>query len=773
MSCTESHMGLLPFIGRKSELHQLEELRPRARALTLVGRGGIGKSRVASELAVATAGGFDDGIRFVDFDGLTAESELRSALSDMAGRSLLLVLDNCDANLDGCARIASDLLRREAGVHILATSREPLRIEGEFVWVMPSMQTAEAVRLFEASARLLQPGFGVAGDDGAVVAEVCARIDNLPAAIQGVAAQVRNMSVNEIRGRLDPAWLLDLEDPLQNAARQRSLRAMLDADYSKLDEFARRLLVRLALLRGDWTLDSIEAVCADEKLPGARITGVLHRLAARWLIQVDHASHPPRYRIPELVREYARGLPIAADDEQTLQRRRARYVISIGRRAEPARMDHAVAADLDREHASMMEAITWAVDARELDLAYELAIIGFGLWYCRGPVSEGRHGLARLLVSNMRDPGLRARVAFLAGQLALLEGDIHAARQLATQSARAAPNGSKDAVATTLALHLRTLIAHASTETFRATALMQATEAALERIDADDRLKRVLDLAVPIANALLALELNDLRRATQLANRAARLARARDDTFWRARAMHAQAMIATRGRQHAIARWLVERAVLAQSNDGDTPGLIESLCALGQIELNAGAVGAALPSFSRAFDLSEQNGFRSRQLVAMEGIACATAASQPESALRLAEACESLRRTTGATMWPRQHHRLLMWLGRGLQQPPTAIAPREYGASRGWTWSAAAALVHDILNGRTGDASGGSDVLTPREREVAGLLTRGLSNQQIASRLAISVGTVRAHVEHILFKLGLHSRAQVALWASREHRLPV
>jgi DNA-binding CsgD family transcriptional regulator len=208
-----------------------------------------------------------------------------------------------------------------------------------------------------------------------------------------------------------------------------------------------------------------------------------------------------------------------------------------------------------------------------------------------------------------------------------------------------------------------------------------------------------------------------------------------------------------------------------QTFETDLDGRVDSLCVLGHAELGLGAPGAASQAFLQAFSLARRGGLRLAQLNAAEGLACASAATHCDAALPLIVACAELRRRTGAAWWPGERRRISMWLQRGLGRSIDLEVLGDKGPTDGsGAWDELAELIDSLPATPMTEPDHAQDAFTAREREVAGLLARGLSNRQIASRLAISVGTVRAHVEHILLKLGVHSRAQVALWALHEHR---
>lgn len=758
------------FVGRESELHQGRELQARARMLTLVGPGGIGKSRLARELALSLVRDFERGARVVDLDTVPTvdgigiwsavahelaitPAQPQHILRQLALQHVLLVLDNCDGALGESAQLAADLLATCVGVSVLATAREPLRIAGEVVWEVPPLRLPpaewsdladllanDAIRLFVTRLRGMQPEFELTEENAHVLVGICRQLDPLPQLVQTAATRAHLEGLAQLSARLSPEYVLDMPDTARKLPRHRTLRASLDWGTSVLDEPDRLLLARLSVFAGGWTAAAAEAVCADAALPRERIGPGLSRLTARSLVLLDQSTQPPRYRMTDVTRQYARGAISSDEAWGALERGRAEYLVG---NAMPE------AANDDSEYDNVLAALDWALGMPAADLAFGLAEMAYALWRRRGVVKDARVWLGRVLDMSAPDrcSESRQRVTHLAAYMAVLDADVTAARGL-LQEARSEAS-----------LSWRLLIALSSGDAEAASELLhQATEQA--------------DCALRVACARAALELGDTQRAAQLASRAVAQARLTDDRFWLARAVHAQALVALHTRQPANARWLVQRCMSLQTIETDPDGLVDSLCVLGHAELGLGAPSSAIQAFMQAFSLARRSGLRLAQLNASEGLACASAAAHPDAAMRLVGACGALRRRTGAGWWLGERRRISMWLQRGLGRRIDVDALAEGTPEDAGAWDEIAELIDSFPAAPMTEPGHTQDALTTREREVAELLARGLSNRQIASRLAISVGTVRAHVEHILLKLGVHSRAQVASWALREHRRP-
>ena len=792
-------VGLVALAGRAAELQNVLELSKASRAISLVGPGGIGKSWLARRCAEHIRDALRRETYLVDIDELPPGPTLARAVAAVVGlagasfdqvldrvsrRHIALVLDNCDSRVGECAAVAAHLLQRAPGLQLLMTSRERLGVDGELVALVPPLglpragtadlaevEASDAVRLFIDAVRALDADLTVTQQNAAVLAELCQRAGGSPMLIEALAAHTAREGVARTASKLSATFLLDVENPHPRAARHRSLRDSLLWDCALLNPTERLLLARLGVFTGGWSLESAESVCTDALLPVADVGAALSRLAARGLVLVDPLAEAPRYAMQDNVREFALQQLPSSGDLSALRQRQAERLVALGVRVRRADALGAAVVELESERDNLVQALHWALGTRKLDLAFRSGLVGYLLWYRRNRFPEGRMWLGRLLERHPTGlaAGLWGYAACGAGHLALLEADIAAARQLARR-ALTAHHRAGEPVGKALALFLQSLIALGSADV-RARLVVEQTEAALRKVRVDDDLKKMLQLAVPLVHARIALELGDLRGAGELVGRVAAIARARADRFWLPRVLHAQALVAMRKQQPTSARWLVERSVAMQTANDETDGLVDSLCALGDIELSVGTVQAGFRTFNQAFEIAERAGLRLGQLRALDGLACATAVTDTQAALRLAAAGASLRVRTGARAWPAQRRRLLFALQRGAGHPvPINVrtAPR---AGTAWTWAEVSDLVREVSQPEADTKVAQQNVLTPREREVARLVAQGLSNQQIATRLSISVGTARAHVEHILLKLGFHSRAQVALWAMREQRL--
>lgn len=359
-------VDLTTFVGRSRELHDLAILLERSRLLTLTGAGGSGKTRLASALAAARPEReTGEWIVWVELaqvgdpalvptavaEALGAAEELRApdagSLARFIGdRALLLVLDNCEHVVDGAADVVDALLRACPGLRVLATSREPLGVQGERSWLVPALslpasdevadvEGSEAVRLFVERAREVAPDFEVTAGNAGAVADICRRLDGIPLALELAASRVRVLAPAQIRARLDGAFQILTSTRRTSIPRHRTLRATMDWSHALLAEEERALLRRLAVFRGGATLDAVEGVGAGRPVPPDGVLETLARLVDRSLVTVGEHQGAARFRLLETVRQYAAEKLDASGEADEVRRRHAEHFLAVAVDADP------------------------------------------------------------------------------------------------------------------------------------------------------------------------------------------------------------------------------------------------------------------------------------------------------------------------------------------------------------------------------------------------------------------------------------------------------
>ncbi|ODR11104.1 hypothetical protein BHQ15_03030 [Mycolicibacillus koreensis] len=314
------------FVGRVAELDEVGRLVCGNRLVTLVGAGGVGKTRLAMQLVDGFAVAFDADLRWVDLAPIAAaelvavavaralgvrdqpgRSTLDSLTRFIAEHSMLIVLDNCEHLPEACASVAITLLESCPGLRILVTSRQPLGVRGEVIWRTPSLSLDnDAVELFVQRARLVRPDFALTPVTAATVDEICARLDGVPLAIELAAARVRSLSLTDIVDGLQDRFRLLTGRVPATLPRQQTLRASVDWSHALLSEPERVLFRRLAVFMGGFDLVAAHAVAGDEKTPDFEILDGLSLLVDKSLVIADDTGQAMRYRLLETVRQYAR-----------------------------------------------------------------------------------------------------------------------------------------------------------------------------------------------------------------------------------------------------------------------------------------------------------------------------------------------------------------------------------------------------------------------------------------------------------------------------------
>ncbi len=428
-------VALTSFIGRERELVEIKRLLPGKRLLTITGVGGIGKTRLALQMAAEVMDAYRDGVWLVELGSIADPALVPTSVAQalriqekgrtplmqtlcahLKSRQLLLILDNCEHLLDACATLASTVLSSAAEPTILATSREPLRVAGEQTYTLRTLSLpdpsatleaigrSEAVQLFVERAQRQLPEFGLGATRAAAVAELCIHLDGIPLALELAAARVRTLSVEQITGRLNDRFRLLTGGTRSALPHQQTLRATLNWSFDLLAEPERALLRRLGIFAGAFTLEAASAVASDADTDWPATIDLLQQLVARSLIMADTNDAAGRYRLLETTRAYALGKLADAAETDALQRRHAEYFRRRFEQASENRQHMSEATwralyvcELDEVRA----ALEWAFGTRG-DRAIGIALSGASarLWNALSLVAEGvrrlQHAIAHI-----------------------------------------------------------------------------------------------------------------------------------------------------------------------------------------------------------------------------------------------------------------------------------------------------------------------------------------------------------------------------------------
>lgn len=759
---------LSSFVGRRHELASVRASLATHRLVTLLGPGGIGKTRLAYRAAADQERGLRDGAWVAELapvqvpelvpDTVVGALGIRSAdrgtpterlVAHLRDRELLLVLDNCEHVQEAATTLTAELLASCPGVRVLVTSRHALGLPGELVHPVPplpmpgpgqaggspeALMHYDAVRLFVDRATASWSSFRLTAANQDAVAELVRRLDGMPLAIELASVRARSLTVQQILDRLGDRFALLTRGNRAALPRQQTLQALLDWSHDLLEPAERLAWARASVFRGGFDLEALEAVACDDDLPGAGLSDVVDALVAKSIlvresIEIGGAA---RFHMLESLREYgdARLAETTGAAPYAVRHRRWYAELAATAAAElfgPAQVDwfSRLRADHDNlraAHERLSHDPTDAVEGLRMAAALQHH------WVMVGRFGEGRAWTERLLAQlpapRDDEPAERtvARAAGLelAGRLAVLQGQIDVGRPL-LERALAAATAAGDATWRAHALHGLAL----------ASAFWGEPAAALPRLEEALALHRqgTDPFGVPLALVQLATvhaTLGDPDRAMAHAEECIALSEAASERWCAAMARWVEALV----------QWQLGRGARARTYARDV------------------------------LRLKEPFGDRMGMAMSVEVVAWAEAdAGHPAEAARLLGAVQAGLDSIGASLFGHLHEDHDRCLARTREALGEAAFGRAFEAGCALRFDDAVGLA---LGRRTpAAAEAGDEVrLTRRESEIAELVAEGLTDREIAERLVLARRTAEGHVAHILGKLSVTSRAQVAAWVA-------
>jgi predicted ATPase/class 3 adenylate cyclase/DNA-binding XRE family transcriptional regulator len=688
---------LTSFIGRVRELAEVKQLLTRTHLLTVTGPGGTGKTRLSLQLAaeLLDAQQFTDGVWLVELAPLadptlvtqTVASTLGvreqpgriilDALLDyLRGKSLLLILDNCEHLIEACAQLANALLRAAPHLKILASSREALDIAGETAYLLPSLPLPDlqgasldalaqndCVRLFVDRALAAYPPFRLKEKNAPAIAEICLQLDGIPLAIELAAARAKVFPPKQIAARLDDRFRLLTGGSRAALPRHQTLRALIDWSYDLLSEAERTLLRRLSIFAGGWSFEAVQAVCGE----GIDTEGLdlLMQLVNKSLVAVEEEPDEGRYHLLETIRQYALDKLFESGEAQQVQDRHLEFFLHFAEAAEPKLRSAEQLAWLERveiEHDDLRSALAWSLEGDSSERAQRLTGALFYFWELRGYWSEGQKWLDAALALSAQEP--RERV--VAGLNSILS------REEMFQRAKALNGAARLRLAAFAELHTAWTLAAESLDLWRAlddkwwTATTLETigvacifrgdhQTARSRLEEGIALARQLEDQWPLAfcltrlgNALVRLDTN---MARPLLEEAVVVSRAVGDKAILSFALVGLCGIYYFQGQAVAAAALAEEALTAARAVGRSLYLYLSLLLVGGTALAQGDIAKARAYGLQLVALAQETGQVTPALFAILGFGgLASSIRQPKRAVHLLAAFESLLHRYGVNL---------------------------------------------------------------------------------------------------------------------------
>ncbi len=673
------------FIGREAELAEVRRLVGGSRLVTLTGAGGAGKTRLALQVAAGLLDGSGDGVWFADLAPLSDPDLVAVTVANVLGirqepgrpvldtlveavgqGHLLVLLDNCEHVIGACAKLADALLRGCPAVALLATSREPLGIDGEHVHRVPSMDTpadgddagaignTEAVRLF--TDRAAQHGVPLAWDEptARVVGRICRRLDGIPLAIELAAARLRVMPAAGLEARLDQRFSLLTGGSRVALPRQQTLRALVDWSWELLNAAERAVLARLSVFAGGFDLPAAEAVAAGPDVYPEKVVGHLGALVDKSLVQFDDtAARPGRYRLLETIRQYAAcqldALGPAADRARIAQRD---HYLALAETAAPQLVASDQAGWLDRLdlelgnlRAAIAHSLTQADPAPGLRLAASLRVF----WKAGGHATEGADALRALLdvLTAQEATLLRARALAAAAHLLEQTGSYAIAEEYCEEALAVARAVGDEYLIADL-LHVRAWVLLHRGEPTAALPLIESGLGLARRLQEPHLTGRLLS----VRSFALYLE-SDHAGAARDAGESLRLFRQAGDRLQVATMLgslgYVELLIGDldSARGHLIESLGIFRAL------NDHHDVVYQTFNLGLAEYLAGSSDAAQALFTESFDLAGRARMRAQTAYALVGLAMASSgAGEMGRSARLHGAADQALADLGETIVP-------------------------------------------------------------------------------------------------------------------------
>jgi non-specific serine/threonine protein kinase len=739
---TSARTALTSFVGRHQELARLRVLLSERRLVTITGPGGAGKTRLAEELVAALSRSLEGGTAFAYLATAHTPIEVGEVVAAAVGlrnrgpravgaelieylgdQRLLLVLDNCEHLTATSAELASELLRACPRITIVATGRQPLHVPGEQLFPIGGLLPDIASELFADRARLAVPGFVLDEASGRSVKEICVRLEGMPLAIELAAAQVRSLGLSDLSRRLEGHLPDHASRSTVGPERQRTLRQAIAWSHDLLSDAQQVAWCRLSVFSGGFTLEAAEGVAGVAPIEPTDIADLLADLVDQSMLIFEPDAG--RYRLLEVLREFARERLRKAGEEGLVAERHRQWMVGVAADCDARWFGADQARVIDQLHAEAGNLRVALESCRETDAAADgLRLANGAVWYwlTRASLEEGLRWF-RLFLGRSGDAVLEAKAHWRAGYLATIHHDYAEARDFLTRATEFAvtADDALDGAYARAILGLEILYAQPgeAEETRRLGRELSEDPTA-------DHMARQWGL---IGYAMASLALGDLEECRRASFEGAEIGRQVGELWGRELSLrflaHAEWQL---GRPEAAEAALRECLLIDRRLD-DLWHMASSTEALGWVAVDTAR-------FERG----------ARLLGIAEGCWAQTGSrlADPWQAWHTT-AMERLREHLGE-----RHLRSEIEAGRALSRPEGLAFALEEAADSPRA------------------AAGAGQPISERELEVVALVAGGLPNRAIAEKLFLSPRTVEKHIEHVMNKLGLGSRAEIAAWYARQ-----
>jgi len=806
-------LHLTRFIGRRREISEIKQQLTQSRLLTITGPGGCGKTRLAAVVTAQVQNEYEDGCSWVDLATVSEETLVAQTIAkaidskEQPGRSIkemltdslqgkrLLVLDNCEHLIAVCAQLVNDFLRACPDLTILLTSREHIAIAGEWVFPVPALSIPtydvfaegassagnsfkayqalyqyEAVQLFVDRAVAIVPGFTLERDNARAIVDICNRLDGMPLAIELAAARVNVLTASQIASHLDNRFaLLKSGQRAGVDLRHQTLQAAISWSYDSLGKPEQLLLQRLSVFAGGCSLNTVEMVCTYTKEEQKHLLSTISSLVNKSLVVADTVrSNSARYSLLETIRQYGQEKLKKSGEWSSIHNRHLYCFLQLTEETEPkltGEYQQLWLNWLENERANIQTALAWSLQNGQVEAGLRIAIAIYPFWTIRDHVEEGLNWFDRLIAKAGEELRIDvlANAVFYAMTMAGFRRNREAQFKYGDLVADLMERiDAEDKEALRWVLSAFALRARLAGDHYRAFGFAKQTIQIARELEDTYQLSMNLSLW-----SIAAMSLGELGEARTMLDEAIPLLREMKNSYRTAMALNFSGDLSRCEQNYLQARTNYEESISLLQEIHANRDLASVYHNLGHACLHLDDLEKATALFQDSMILHQEQGNEAGMTECLLGFAALAIVSElPGAGARLLATAANIGGGKITGEWASTSMTYEYYLDLAQTNLSAPVFQKEQAAGKRLSLNEAVALAEEVVMRTTSSRQTHEklDQLTPREREVAIMIAKGKTNEEIADGLVLSKRTVEKHIAHIRSKLGVTERTKIVRW---------